>query len=298
MAKIRTVSFLISKFRALIQVGATVLSNIHIGNFFKGQVYKGSAKAICVPGLNCYSCPGATGACPIGAIQSVVGSSGFNITYYIIGFLILIGMFLGRFICGFLCPFGLFQDLLHKIPSAKISTEKVKSLKLMKYFILFGTVILLPTIIVNETGLGEPIFCQYICPQGILEAGIPLAIANEGIRATLGFLFSLKFAILMAVVILSIFIYRPFCKFICPLGAFYAFFNKVSLFGMKVNERACTSCGKCRKACKMDVDVTKTPNHTECIRCGECVKACPTDAVSFRYGFEYKARGIKRKGDA
>ncbi len=42
---------------------------------------------------------------------------------------------------------------------------------------------------------------------------------------------------------------------------------------------------KCAKACKMDVDVTKTPDHTECIRCGMCVRACPTKAVSFRYGF-------------
>lgn len=45
------------------------------------------------------------------------------------------------------------------------------------------------------------------------------------------------------------------------------------------------SCGKCAKACKMDVDVTKAPDHTECIRCGMCVRACPTKAVSFRYGF-------------
>ena len=45
------------------------------------------------------------------------------------------------------------------------------------------------------------------------------------------------------------------------------------------------SCGKCAKACKMDVDVTKTLNHTECIRCGMCTCACPTNAVCFRYGF-------------
>ena len=79
--------------------------------------------------------------------------------------------------------------------------------------------------------------------------------------------------------------YRPFCKWLCPLGAFYALFNRVSLFRMKVDRNKCVSCGKCAKACKMDVDVTKTPNHTECIRCGMCIRACPTNAVSFRYGF-------------
>ena len=84
---------------------------------------------------------------------------------------------------------------------------------------------------------------------------------------------------------MSVLFYRPFCKWLCPLGAFYALFNRVSLLQMKVDGHKCVSCGKCAKACKMDVDVTKTPNHTECIRCGMCVNACPTGAVSFRYGF-------------
>ena len=70
-----------------------------------------------------------------------------------------------------------------------------------------------------------------------------------------------------------------------PLGAFYALFNRVSLFQMKVDKSKCVSCGKCAKACKMDVDVTKTPNHPECIRCGMCIRACPTNAVRFRCGF-------------
>lgn len=86
-------------------------------------------------------------------------------------------------------------------------------------------------------------------------------------------------------VVLSVLFFRPFCKWICPLGAFYALLNKVSLFQMKVDKNKCVSCGKCARVCKMDVDVTKTPNHTECIRCGMCISTCPTDAVQFRYGF-------------
>ena len=84
--------------------------------FLQGKLYQGGGKAVCVPGLNCYSCPGAAGACPIGAFQAVVGSSKFRFSYYITGILILLGVLLGRFICGFLCPFGWFQELLHKIP--------------------------------------------------------------------------------------------------------------------------------------------------------------------------------------
>ena len=104
----------IAGIRGWIQAAATLLTNIHIPNLWKGKIYQGSVKNVCVPGLNCYSCPAATGACPIGAFQAVVGSSGFKFSYYITGFFILLGVTLGRFICGFLCPFGWFQDLLHK----------------------------------------------------------------------------------------------------------------------------------------------------------------------------------------
>ena len=275
----------ISRFRGWIQAGATLLTNIHLPNFLKGGIYQGKGKTVCVPGLNCYSCPAASGACPIGSFQAVVGSSKFRFSYYITGFLILLGVLLGRFICGFLCPFGWFQELLHKIPTKKLSTKKLKPLTYIKYAVLLVMVVLLPVLITNDVGMGDPFFCKYLCPQGVLEGAIPLAAVNSGIRAALGTLFSWKLGILIAVVVLSVLFYRPFCKWLCPLGAFYALLNKVSLLGMKVDKHKCVSCGKCAKACKMDVDVTKSPDHTECIRCGMCVRACPTNAVSFRYGF-------------
>ena len=265
--------------------GQPLLTNLHLPNFLKGGLYQGAGKTVCVPGLNCYSCPAASGACPIGAFQAVVGSSKFSFSYYITGFLILLGVLLGRFICGFLCPFGWFQELLHKIPTKKLSTKRLKPLTYLKYAVLLVMVFLLPAFLVNDVGMGDPFFCKYLCPQGVLEGAIPLSLANSGIRAALGKLFTWKFSILLSVIVLSVLFYRPFCKWLCPLGAFYALFNRVSLFQMKVDKSKCVSCGKCAKACKMDVDVTKTPNHTECIRCGMCIRACPTNAVCFRYGF-------------
>ena len=279
------VSHLLARFRGWIQAGATLLTNIHLPNFLKGGLYQGKGKAVCVPGLNCYSCPAASGACPIGSFQAVVGSSKFRFSYYITGFLILLGVLLGRVICGFLCPFGWFQELLHKIPTKKLSTKKLKPLTYLKYVVLLVMVVLLPVLVTNQLGMGDPFFCKYLCPQGVLEGAIPLSMANTGIRAALGSLFTWKFIVLLTVIVLSIVFYRPFCKWLCPLGAFYALLNKVSLFQMQVDQSKCVSCGKCAKVCKMDVDVTKSPNHTECIRCGMCIRACPTDAVSFRYGF-------------
>ena len=238
-----------------------------------------------MPGLNCYSCPGAAGACPIGAFQAVVGSSGFRFCYYITGLLILLGVLLGRFICGFLCPFGWLQELLHHIPSPKLSSERLKPLRYLKYAVLLVMVVLLPTVLVNELGMSDPIFCKYLCPQGILEGAIPLALVNTGIRSALGALFTWKAAVLAAVILLSVLFWRPFCKWLCPLGAFYALFNRVSLFQMQVNSHRCVSCGKCANVCPMDVDITQNANHAECIRCGRCIKACPAEAICYRYGF-------------
>ena len=283
--KKNNISRFLSRFRGLIQAAAALLTNIHLPNFFKGGIYQGKGKSVCVPGLNCYSCPAASGACPIGSFQAVVGSSKFSFSYYITGFLILLGVLLGRFICGFMCPFGWFQELLHKIPTKKFTTKKLKGLTFIKYAVLLIMVVLLPALVVNDVGMGDPFFCKYLCPQGVLEGAIPQAAVDPGIRDALGSLFSWKLGILIAVVVLSVLFYRPFCKWLCPLGALYALLNKVSLLGMKVDKHKCVSCGKCAKACKMDVDVTKSPDHTECIRCGMCVRACPTQAVKYRYGF-------------
>ena len=263
----------LARFRGWIQAAATLLTNIHIPNLFKGKIYQGNVKTMCVPGLNCYSCPAATGACPIGAFQAVVGSSKFKFTYYITGFFILLGVLLGRFICGFLCPFGWFQDLLHKIPGKKLSTAKLKPLRYLKYVILVVFVILLPAFVTNSLGMGDPFFCKYICPQGVLEGAIPLALANSGIRAALGHLFTFKFTVLALFIILSILFYRPFCK---------------SFLKIQVDHEKCVGCQKCSRVCKMDINVVDTPNHPECIRCGECMKACPTDAICYHYGFSTK----------
>ena len=258
------------------------LTNSHVSGFVTGKIYTGKLKNVCVPGLNCYSCPGAVGACPIGSLQAVVGSWNFKMAYYVIGFLIFIGAIFGRLICGFLCPFGLIQDLLNKIPfPKKIRTFKVdKLLRKLKYVIFAVFVILLPMFLVDIMGQGAPYFCKLICPAGTLEGGIPLALLNKSMRSALGALYVWKNAILVVTIILSIIIYRPFCKYICPLGAFYSVFNKVSFFKYRVSKEKCVGCGKCAKVCRMQVDPVVNANSLECIRCGRCKQACPTGAIS------------------
>ncbi len=269
------------KFRIAVQSAWALLSNGYLVGFVTGKIYTGNLKSVCLPGMNCYSCPGALGSCPIGSLQSSIAGRGFNIPYYVLGFLLVFGAVLGRLVCGFLCPFGLIQDLLHKIPFPK----KVKTfagdklLRYAKYFFLVVFVILMPMLWVDFTGLGQPYFCKYVCPVGTLEAGIPLLITNEGLRSTIGFLYLHKNIILILTVVGSVIIYRPFCKYICPLGAIYSLFNKISLFKLVYKKEKCIGCNRCNKACGMDVDPTKDANHLECIRCLKCKSVCPTSAL-------------------
>ncbi|MBQ1996002.1 MAG: 4Fe-4S binding protein [Clostridia bacterium] len=268
--------------RNIFQFIWALITNSFAFGFAQGKIYTGKLKTLCLPGLNCYSCPGAVASCPIGSLQAVISSRNFKFSFYVVGFMVFIGAIFGRFVCGWLCPFGLLQDLLHKIPfPKKIKTFKGdKLLRNLKYVILLVFVIILPMCLVDITGLGEPWFCKFICPAGTLEGGIPLTAMNESLRKALGFLWAWKFVILVLILVLSVIIYRPFCKYLCPLGGVYSLFNGISVFRLRFDENKCVSCNKCSKVCKMNVDPTKNPDHTECIRCGLCVEACPTNALT------------------
>lgn len=265
-----------------IQALWTLLTNSYLGGFVRGRIYEGNLKKVCVPGLNCYSCPGAVGACPIGALQAVVGSWNFRFAYYVVGFLLFVGALIGRVVCGFLCPFGMIQDLLHKIPfPKKIRTFRGDQLlRKLKYVIFVVFVILLPLFVVDIMGQGAPYFCKLICPAGMLEGGIPLVLMNKSLQNAIGWLYAWKSVLLAVTIVLSVIIYRPFCKYICPLGAVYSVFNPISVFRYRVEEEKCVHCGVCADVCQMQVNPVKNANHPECIRCGRCKKACPTGAIS------------------
>ena len=267
--------------RGFIQLAAAVLLNGYAIGYQNGRIFTGKSKMFCVPVLNCYSCPGALGACPIGSLQSVLSGYKHRIPFYVLGTLMMFGIFLGRVVCGFLCPFGWFQDLVHKIPIKKITVPKKldKVLRYLKYAILVLMVLLLPFLIRDEFGFGTTWFCKYICPAGTMGAGFPMLTLNESLRASVGTLFKWKTFVLLVVVILSLLIYRPFCKYLCPLGAFYALFNKFCLYRLTIDQDQCVNCKACERACKMGVEVTKDINSPECIRCGACLDACPKNCI-------------------
>lgn len=272
--------------RKIIQLYTALLFNANLKGFISGSIYQGQTKVACIPGLNCYSCPGAVGACPLGSLQGSFSADRSTI-YYVSGILLLYCIMLGRTICGWACPFGLIQELLYKIKTPKLRKSPItRILSYLKYVILVFFVFIVPiTYAFRDTPL--PAFCKYICPAGTLEGGVSLLAhkVNNSYFSMLGPLFTWKFLLLVSIVVASIFIFRMFCRFICPLGALYGLFNKISFFGVKVDNHKCTNCGLCVNKCKLDI---KTVGDHECINCGECVNVCPTNAIRWK-GFKAKS---------
>lgn len=269
--------------RKLIQLYSALLFNANLKGFANGKIYQGPMKNVCAPGLNCYSCPGASGACPLGSLQNALGASEKRAPYYVIGIIILYGILLGRVICGILCPFGLIQELLYKIKTPKLKKNRfTKVLSYFKYVLLVFLVVIVP-ILYGLRNVPLPGFCKYVCPAGTIEGAFGLLSnkVNEGELARLGPLFTWKFALAVSVIVGSVFIFRVFCRFICPLGALYGLFNKFAILGIKLEKPKCIDCGLCLSKCKMDI--REVGDH-ECINCGECVDVCPTNAISWRGG--------------
>ena len=267
--------------RRLIQVYAALLYNANIKGFMSGKIYTSeTTKYMCVPGLNCYSCPGAVGACPMGAFQNALAASETRAPYYVLGILALFGLMLARTICGFLCPIGLCQELLYKIRTPKLKKSRVtRALSYFKYVILVLAIAI--PLIYAIGAMPVPAFCKYICPAGTIGGAVSLLAnsSNANLFAQLGWQFTWKFSLAIVFIVGSVFIFRFFCRFFCPLGAIYGFFNKFSLIGVTVDKENCTDCGLCVAHCKMDV---KRVGDHECINCGECMAVCPTKAISWK----------------
>ena len=264
--------------RTAVQTVVSIGQNSWLGGFLRGRVWKGSSKAVCVPGLNCYSCPGAWGACPIGSLQAVFTRTADRVSLYVAGLIGLFGVLMGRLVCGWLCPFGLVQELLYRIHSRKVRIGPTR-LRYLKYAVLAVLVIALPILLRNGAGVGSPWYCKLVCPVGTLEAALPLLALDASLRSAAGWLFVWKLLVLAGTMLTSVFVYRPFCRFVCPLGAIYGLFNRFSWVQLSCDKGTCISCGRCARVCRMGVDPSRDPTSPECIRCGDCVQVCPVDAL-------------------
>jgi len=268
------------------------------------DISRSPLKVLCSPGLNCYSCPASTTACPVGALQQLWLGLRFGLETgqaylgaYVLGSIGLIGAATGRLTCGWACPFGLIQELLHRIPSRKYAVSR--RLRWIKYFFLLFFVALLPLLWLDESGLGRPWFCKYVCPAGTLEAGLPMLLLQPDLRATLGWLWWNKLMILLGFLLWSVVASRPFCRVACPLGAFYGLFNAHALLRLRLDRTRCTGCEACHAVCPTGVRFNEQPGDSECILCLRCLHAaCKVQAIQLDWGGITLARQRDRRGTA
>ncbi|WP_456430867.1 4Fe-4S binding protein [Thermosulfuriphilus sp.] len=269
------------RLRLRVQLLMSLLANAYFGFLSTGTIYLGRLKGICFPGLNCYSCPAALWACPLGSLQgfaSEIRAYGLSRPgFYVLGTILLYGLLFGRFVCGWLCPFGLIQELLWRFPGRKFSLPR--SVSYGKYVVLLLFVFLLPALITDRFGFGQVWFCKYICPAGTIEAGIPHALWKAEIRQMLGLLFLNKVVVAVLIIMGSIFFFRPFCQGICPLGALYGLIQRHGLLRLSWQEKDCLSCGICSRICPMGLKIPEELDSPDCIRCLRCLEACPTKVI-------------------
>lgn len=280
------------RLRRRIQLLAAGLGNSYWLFFWRSPIYQGVLKKVCFPGLNCYSCPAAVTACPLGALQNALAAARFSLSagqfqigLYVAGLLGVVGSLIGRAPCGWFCPFGLIQELVAKVPVAK--RELWRPLRWVRFGLLALFVIALPILVVDATGYGETWFCKFICPAGTLEAGIPLVLMIRDLRAMVGLQFAWKLFLLVSILTGCIFIPRFFCRSLCPLGAIFGSFNRVSWLRLEFRERNCVKCRACYRVCPVGVsffDGRDDINCTSCIRCLRCYSACPASAVCLHFG--------------
>jgi len=283
----------LNQVRLIIQWIALVGSNSYLGFFKTKQVYQGSLKSACVPFLNCHSCPSALFSCPIGTFQHFMTMH--KIPFALMGYLAAVGIAFGAMACGWLCPFGLIQDLMYKIKSVKIRIPN--QLSALRYLFLLFLVILIP-FITQETWFSK------LCPMGTLQAALPWAAWNPTIPiynepavtlSKLGLLFGIKILILVSFLGLFVVSKRPFCRLICPLGAILGFFNRFSLVRLNVDTSKCKDCDKCREDCIVDIKVGDDPNASTCVRCLKCLR-CESVSMSVG-GFNEKVKILKNDKD-
>ena len=277
--------------------------NAWLPNWLSGQITQTQVKGVCVPVLNCYSCPSAMGACPIGAMQSLFANVRLNLAageakfgLYVVGLLGAVGSVVGRMPCGWLCPFGLVQELMHKIPAPKLQLPRF--LSYFRYAFLALLVVVLPLLVVDQYGLGQTWFCKWVCPAGTLEAGIPLILLNAGLRGLIGFMYYWKVVLLFLFLGWMTVSRRPFCRTVCPLGAVLGLFNKASLFRMAVDDEKCTLCNRCRQDCPVSIGIHESANSPDCIRCLKCVDSCKYGAVSYDFLARHEVSEDVRAGKA
>lgn len=198
-----------------------------------------------LPLVICYACPRA-GFCLFGLTRT-----------YLLGLIFATSVLAGNLFCGLLCPLGITSELLYKLPLRKRSLQAVDpQLKFVRYATLFLFFYLVYAVIT------------------LLSRGVAWRWDRPGVA----------FPVLVAVILLvSIVLYKPWCRYFCPIGTVLSLFNRFAVFAVRRDPKPCVECDACRRACPIHLEIGDTNTSTDCIRCFACSTACQHGALRLRF---------------
>ena len=234
------------------------------------------------PFLNCQSCEMATGACPVG--QAQMGILDKSVPLLALGTIVATAAVLGRALCGWLCPFGLFSDILDRISLRRF----VPSHRWRIGGYVVGGLLIAATLVFVAAGItGQAPFCSTVCASGKLYGLLPYYATTAapevarldaaGGTGTFIYHAALFGLFLVAAVLIS---GRVFCRYLCPLGAALGLAHRVSAVRVVHHAAHCSGCEQCLPSCPMGIDLARPDFLTQssCIRCGRCVAVCARGA--------------------
>jgi ferredoxin-type protein NapH len=230
----------------------------------------------------------------------------------------VIGALIGRSLCGWVCPMGFIQDMVTftKGTLDQVNVRTHESGKRVKYIVLgFGLAVSISLAISLWMGTGEDyrrslsIFADGLliplAPEGILFSTIPRALfyikmnvaptflAKLSVNQMGEWIRSIPYMIWAELLILLVFFYgayrvpRFWCRYLCPVGAKMAPFQKYSFLGLRRDPVKCSKCPHCEAACPMQIRILSLPwekfNDPECILCMECADSCPNSSLSYKF---------------
>ena len=237
-----------------------------------------------------YVGPSIHAICPYGGLESMlalvaVGTFLKKIvigTFVLFGTTVLLALTMRRSFCGQICAFGGLQEFFGKI-GHKLFKKRPTLPKKLDGILRYLKYVVLAVTVAMAWITGE----LWITPYDPFNA-----LGHLADFQTLTTSYLVGFIVLIVTLLGSIVYDRFFCKYLCPAGALYGLIGKVSPYAVRVEEDACIRCGKCNRACPMNVEVMNAKNgkvaSMECINCNECVTACPVQGA-IHTGFSKKA---------
>lgn len=229
--------------------------------------------------------------CPFGGVVSVyqfatIGTMVQKIhesSFVLMAIVFLLAIFFGPVFCGWVCPMGTVQELFSRIGRRLFGKRHNKMIPAkIDRWLRYLRYLVLAWVIWVTARSGQLIFADYD-PYYTLFNFWSGEVAVTGV-------------IILGLVLLgSLFVQRPFCKYACPYGALLGLTNLFRVFGIKRNAKSCIGCKACDKACPMNINVsgTDTVRNHQCISCLECTSeaACPVKETvemgAGRFGIRY-----------